>query len=82
MGDKLNAVIRKTFNCDPLLTVHSTRHTFKTIARLVQVPADISDEISGHAKATVSKTSDQYDHYPDEALQMENQKCWDWLDTL
>jgi hypothetical protein len=32
------------------------------------MPADISDEITGHRKASVSAVSDGYGHYPDEVL--------------
>jgi integrase len=77
--DRLRKEIRRLFPSDTTLTVHSTRHTFKSITRLVGMPADISDEIDGHKKSTVSAVSDCYGHYPDEILIKENQKVWEYL---
>ena len=61
--DKVRAELRNNFE-DKTLTIHSTRHTFKTLTRVVGMPSTVSDSISGHAKAQVSQTSDSYGEYP------------------
>jgi len=76
---RLRDEVRRLFS-DTTLTVHSTRHTFKSLSRLVGMPADISDEIDGHKKSTVSAVSDAYGMYPDEVLAQHLQKVWSWLD--
>ena len=78
---KLNLTIREHFT-DKRLVVHSCRHSFKTISRAVGMPADISDELSGHAKASVSAVSDGYGSYPDELLIKESSKVWSYLNDL
>ena len=50
------------------LVVHSCRHTFKSLARKVGMPSDVSDEIDGHKKKDVSTISDHYGDYPDDVL--------------
>ena len=80
-GRYLNDTIRKHFT-DKRLVLHSCRHTYKTFARACGLPADVSDEISGHSKSTVSAVSDGYGEYPDEVLLKANQKIWDYLYTL
>ena len=67
---------------DSRCVVHSTRHTYKTLARKVGIPADISDEITGHAKTTVSRVSSGYGMYPDSTLLTEGVKIWMYLDGL
>lgn len=76
---RLRDEVRRLFPSDTTLTVHSTRHTFKSLSRMVGMPADISDEIDGHKKTTVSAVSDAYGHYPDEVLALHLGKIWDWL---
>lgn len=71
----LNREIRRFFD-DPRLVLHSTRHTYKTLCRVTGVEINIVEEISGHAKSRVSKTSDGYGEYPDEVLIKENSKVW------
>ena len=80
--DHLNFQMREMFPDDRRLVVHSCRHTFKTICRIVGMPHEISDAISGHLKQTVSATSDGYGSYPDELLIKENQKVWNYLNEL
>ncbi|MDC0261199.1 hypothetical protein OAK65_03675 [Synechococcus sp. AH-551-N17] len=80
--DHLNFQMREMFPDDRRLVVHSCRHTYKTICRVVGMPHEISDAISGHLKQTVSATSDGYGSYPDELLLKENQKVWDYLNEL
>jgi integrase len=76
---RLRDEVRRLFPFDTTLTVHSTRHTFKSLSRMVGMPADISDEIDGHKKTTVSAVSDAYGHYPDEVLALHQGKVWGWL---
>ena len=78
---RLRDEVRRLFPGVATLTVHSTRHTFKSLSRLVGMPADISDEIDGHKKSTVSAVSDAYGHYPDEVLAQHQQKVWQYLST-
>ena len=73
--------VRNNFE-DRTLTMHSTRHTFKTLTRVVDMPSTVSDSINGHAKAQVSQTSDSHGEYPDELLIQENQKVYDHLNKL
>ena len=80
--DHLNFQMQEMFPDDRRLVVHSCRHTFKTICRVVGMPHEFSDAISGHLKQTVSATSDGYGSYPDELLIKENQKVWDYLNEL
>jgi integrase len=77
----LRTTVRNYFD-DPLLVVHSCRHSFKTLARMNQLDIAVSDEISGHAKVTVSKTADGYGSYPDELLKQECKKVYDYIDKL
>jgi integrase len=72
----------RLISSDPKLVVHSCRHTWKTWSRAVGMPATISDELSGHAKASVSRVSDQYGHYPDTILIEEQAKVWRHFDQL
>ena len=81
LKNKLREAVRALFN-DRRLVVHSCRHSFKSITRAVGMPAEVSDEISGHAKANVNPTADGYGSYPDELLLKENQKVWDYLDSI
>ena len=74
--------MRDMFPDDKRLVVHSCRHTFKTICRVVGMAHEISDAISGHLKQNISPTSDGYGSYPDELLIKENQRVWDYLDEL
>ena len=80
--DHLNFQMQEMFPDDRRLVVHSCRHTYKTICRVVGMPHEISDAISGHLKQTVSATSDGYGSYPDELLLKENQKVWGYLNEL
>ena len=80
--DHLNFQMREMFPDDRRLVVHSCRHTYKTICRVVGMPHDICDAISGHKKQTISPTSDGYGSYPDLLLLRENQKVWDYLNEL
>ena len=77
----LRATVRKYFD-EKSLVVHSCRHSFKTLARVTGVDLNVSDEISGHAKQMVSKTSDCYGSYPDDLLKKESKKVYDYLDNL
>ena len=47
---RLRDEVRRRFPFDTTLTVHSTRHTFKSLSRMVAMPADISDEIDRHKR--------------------------------
>jgi integrase len=76
---RLRDEVRRLFPDDLTLTVHSTRHTFKSLSRMVGMPADISDEIDGHKKSTVSAVSDAYGMYPDSSLREANSKVWSLL---
>jgi len=73
--------IKNYFN-DPLLVVHSCRHTFKTLARIVDMGSEYSDQISGHAKEGVNPTADGYGSYSDEILKEKCQKVYDYIDAL
>jgi integrase len=64
---RLRPQIRNLFDSKQLV-VHSCRHTFKSLARKVGMPSDVSDEIDGHKKKDVSTISDHYGDYPDEVL--------------
>ena len=64
---RLRPQIRNLFE-DKQLVVHSCRHTFKSLARKVGMPSDVSDEIDGHKKKDVSTISDHYGDYPDDVL--------------
>jgi integrase len=76
---RLRDEVRRLFPDDLTLTVHSTRHTFKSLSRMVGMSADISDEIDGHKKSTVSAVSDAYGMYPDSTLIEANSKVWEVL---
>jgi integrase len=76
--DRLSNEIRKLFS-DKRLVVHSCRHTFKTLTRVVGMDHAVSDAISGHMKQTVSQTSDGYGFYPDSTLIEANSKVWSVL---
>ena len=78
---KLNDQIREMYE-DKRLVMHSLRHSYKTITRAVGVPAEISDEISGHAKANTSQVADGYGIYPDSRLIKENTLVWKYLDNI
>ena len=54
---RLRPQIRNLFD-NKQLVVHSCRHTFKSLARKVGMPSDVSDEIDGHKKKDVSTISD------------------------
>lgn len=62
----LQETVRAAFPEDRLVTPHSCRHSFMTFARAAGVPLDVTQEISGHSKA--SRTADGYGHYPDAVL--------------
>lgn len=64
---RLRPQIRQLFD-DKQLVIHSCRHTFKSLARKVGMPSDVSDEIDGHKKKDVSTISDHYGDYPDDVL--------------
>ena len=64
---RLRPQIRNLFD-NKQLVIHSCRHTFKSIARKVGMPSDVSDEIDGHKKKDVSTISDHYGDYPDDVL--------------
>lgn len=78
---RLNLLIREMYE-DRRLVMHSLRHSYKTITRAVGVPAEISDEISGHAKVNTSQVADGYGIYPDSRLIKENKLVWEYLDNI
>lgn len=78
--DRLSNGIRKLFS-DKRLVVHSCRHTYKTLTRVVGMDHAVSDAISGHMKQTVSQTSDGYGFYPDQVLIEANARIWQYLST-
>lgn len=78
----LRLELRQIGSWDDKLVIHSTRHTWKTWSRRVGMPIDVSDELDGHKKKITSDTSDGYGIYPDELLIEQNQKVWNYLDTL
>jgi integrase len=82
MTQRLQQDVRRLFPGEPRLVVHSCRHTFKTLARQVSMPADISDEITGHRKASVSAVSDGYGHYPDELLRTWGEELYSHLVSM
>ena len=71
---RLRPQIRNLFD-DKQLVVHSCRHTYKSLARKVGMPSDVSDEIDGHKKKDVSTISDHYGNYPDDILII-------WVDSV
>ena len=78
----LRLELRQLGSWDDKLVIHSTRHTWKTWSRRVGMPFDVSDELDGHKKKITSDVSDGYGIYPDELLIEQNQKVWNYLDTL
>jgi integrase len=64
---RLRPQVRNLFD-NKQLVIHSCRHTFKSLARKVGMPSDVSDEIDGHKKKDVSTISDHYGDYPDDVL--------------
>lgn len=56
---------------DPSKTLHSLRHSFKSLARRAGVPEDVHDAITGHRPATVGRG---YGDYPIEQLAREMTK--------
>lgn len=80
--DGLNKEMRRLFPEDSRLFVHSCRHSHKTITRVVGMPYEFSDAISGHLKQTVSPTSDGYGKYPDSILIEHNKKVGLYLNEL
>jgi integrase len=78
----LRLELRQLGSWNEKLVIHSTRHTWKTWSRRVGMPIDVSDELDGHKKKITSDVSDGYGIYPDELLIEQNQKVWNYLDTL
>lgn len=78
----LRLELRQLGSWDEKLVIHSTRHTWKTWSRRVGMPIDVSDELDGHKKKITSDVSDGYGIYPDELLIEQNQKVWNYFDTL
>lgn len=56
---------------DKSKTLHSLRHSFKSLARRAGIPEDVHDAITGHSPATVGRG---YGDYPIETLAQELQK--------
>lgn len=56
---------------DPSKTLHSLRHSFKSLARRAGVPEDVHDAVTGHRPATVGRA---YGDYPVEQLGREMAK--------
>jgi hypothetical protein len=61
---KLRDQIRLLFPDDKQLVVHSTRHTFYTLARDTEMPPHIAEFIAGHAPSSSSMTAHGYGEYP------------------
>ena len=57
----------------------SCRYTLKIRSGADGVLVDLSHEIDGHKKTTVTAVSDAYGYYPDEVLALHLGKIWEWL---
>ena len=63
--------------------VHSCRHTYKTICRVVGMPHEICDAISASQERKLFRQLlTGYGSYPDVLLLRENLKVWDYLNKL
>lgn len=72
----------RKFISDPQVVVHSARHTFYSLSRRAGCDERLIEKITGHAKASGSRTAKGYGDTPDDVLAREIKPIWELVESI